>query len=78
MTAGSSDQWSIQSTNVIITAIIIMLSPIIMVFALREDSENLKFPFGKNQEEKGNVSRTGVTVGMEKKKICGIESRIRG
>lgn len=55
-----------------------MLSPIIMVFALREDSENLKFPFGKNQEEKGNVSRTGVTVGMEKKKTCGIESRIRG
>lgn len=52
MTARSSDQWSIQSTNVIITAIIVMSSPIIMVFVLREDTEGLGFPFGKSQEGK--------------------------
>lgn len=65
MTARSSDQWSIQSTNVIITEIIIMLSPIIMMFVLREDSEGLGFPSGKNQEEKGDVSRTGMPTGVE-------------
>lgn len=55
-----------------------MLSPIIMVFVLREDSEGLGFPFGKNQEEKGDVSRMGVPVGVEKKRACGIESGIKG
>jgi hypothetical protein len=39
VTARSSDQWSIKSTNVIITAILIMLSSIIIVFVLRGDSE---------------------------------------
>lgn len=65
MTAGSSDHWSIHSTNVIFTAIIIMLSPMIMVFVLRED---LRFPFGKNLEKKGDVSRMGMPVGEGKKK----------
>lgn len=67
MTARSSDQWRIQSTNVIITAIIVMLSPTIMVFVLREDSEDLRFPFGKNVEKKGGVSRMSMPVGEEKK-----------
>lgn len=49
-----------------------------MVFVLREDSESLGFPFGKNQEEKGDVIRTVIPVRMEKKRACGIESDIKG
>lgn len=49
-----------------------------MLFVLREDSESLGFPFGKNQEEKGNVIRTIMPVRMEKKTACGFESDIKG
>lgn len=44
-----------------------MLSPMIMVFVLREDSEDLRFPFGKNVEKKGGVSRMSMPVGEGKK-----------
>lgn len=44
-----------------------MLSPMIMAFILREDSEGLRFPFGKNLEKKGDVRRMGMPVGVGKK-----------
>lgn len=55
-----------------------MLSPIIMVFVLREDSEGLGFPFGKNHEEKGDVSTMGMLIRVEKKRAHRTESRIKG
>lgn len=55
-----------------------MLSPIIMVFVLREDSEGLGFPFGKNEEEKGNISRAGMPTGLEYKRAYGTENGIKG
>lgn len=44
-----------------------MLSPMIMVFVLREDSEDLRFLSGKNLDKKGDISRMGMPVGVGKK-----------
>lgn len=63
MTARSSDQWSIQSTNVIITAILIMLSSIIIVFVPRGDSEGKGFLFRKKQWGKGVIYSPDMSEG---------------